>query len=136
MTSPGEFLPRLLARGIDVVVLLVILLGLGRLIGFGFDWLLIGTVTVVAYFVLLDSFIGTTPGKRALGLRVVGPDGGRPSVQQSLLRESFTTLGAVPFAGPLLALAAWIWIAVTIRASPLRQGPHDRLAGGTRVVRV
>ena len=43
-------------------------------------------------------------------------------------------LGAVPFAGPILALAAWIWIVLAIRSSPLGQGPHDHLAGGTRVV--
>ena len=29
---------------------------------------------------------------------------------------------------------AWVWIAMRIRSSPLRQGPHDLLAGGTRVV--
>jgi len=44
-------------------------------------------------------------------------------------------LGAIPFAGPVLALAAWIWIIITIRASPSGQGKHDTLAGGTRVVR-
>jgi len=29
---------------------------------------------------------------------------------------------------------AWVWIAMRIRSSLLRQGPHDLLAGGTRVV--
>jgi uncharacterized RDD family membrane protein YckC len=67
------------------------------------------------------------------GLRVLGPDGGRPTLRQALIRESFTVLGAIPFAGPLLALAAWIWIAATIRSSPTGQGKHDTLAGGTRV---
>ena len=45
-------------------------------------------------------------------------------------------LGAIPFAGPLLALAAWTNIIMTIRSSPLRVGTHDRLAGGTRVIRL
>lgn len=49
---------------------------------------------------------GATPGKLALGLRVIGPDGGRPTPRQALIREAFTVLGAIPFAGPLLALAA------------------------------
>ena len=51
-------------------------------------------------------------------------------------REAFTVLGAISFAGPLLALAAWAWIIATIRSTPLRQGKHDMLAGGTRVIRL
>ena len=39
----------------------------------------------------------------------------------------------MPFAGPLLAMAAWIWLSITIRSNPLRQGKHDQLAG-TRIV--
>jgi len=109
--------------------------GLGLVIGFGFDWLVVGAAIVLAYFVMFDALAGTTPGKFALGLRVTGPDGGHPSLVQALIRESFTVVGAIPFVGPLLALGAWVWIAATIRSSPLRQGKHDLLAGGTRVVR-
>jgi uncharacterized RDD family membrane protein YckC len=54
-------------------------------------------------------------------------------VRQAFAREAFTVAGEVPFAGPLLALAAWGWIIVTIRSNPLRQGKHDLLAG-TRVI--
>ncbi|HEX8537960.1 MAG TPA: RDD family protein, partial [Cystobacter sp.] len=104
--------------------------------GFGFDWLLLGAAIVLAYFCLLDTLVGATPGKFALGLRVIGPDGGRPSPRQALIREAFTVVGSIPFIGPLLALAAWTVIALTIRSSPLRQGKHDLLAGGTRVIRV
>jgi uncharacterized RDD family membrane protein YckC len=67
-------------------------------------------------------------------LRVTGMAGNKPSMKQALIRECFTLLGAIPFAGPLLSLAAWLWIVVSMRSSPLRQGVHDRLAG-TRVVR-
>lgn len=131
----AELPVRIAARGIDVLVLVAIDLGLGRLIGFGFDWLLIGSAIVLAYFALLDVVAGATIGKLALGLRVVGPDGGRPSLRQALTREAVTVVGAIPFAGPLLAIAAWTWIALTIRSNPLRQGKHDLLAGGTRVIR-
>ncbi|AUX34533.1 MULTISPECIES: RDD family protein [Sorangium] len=133
---PAELSSRIAARGIDVLLLAAMDVGLGQLIGFGFDWLLLGSALVLAYFTLLDAAAGTTPGKLALGLRVVGPDGGRPSLKQALLREAFTIVGSIPLLGPLLALAAWTWIALTIRSSPLRQGKHDLLAGGTRVVRV
>ncbi len=133
---PAEFPARLAARGIDALVLVALDIGLGRLMGFGFDWLLLGSATVLAYFCLLDTLVGATPGKLALGLRVTGPDGGRPSLRQALIREASTVVGAIPFVGPLLALAAWTGIAMTIRANPLRQGKHDLLAGGTRVLRI
>jgi uncharacterized RDD family membrane protein YckC len=120
---PAELPARFAARALDAALLLAAAAGLGLLLGFGWDWL------------LLDAFTGATLGKLALGLRVVGPDGGRPSLGQSLIRETFTLLGAIPIVGPPLALAAWVWIMLSIRASPLRQGRHDQLAGGTRVIR-
>lgn len=133
---PAEFPVRLLARGLDVLVLAAVDVGLGRLMGYGFDWLLVGSAVVFGYFSLLDALAGATLGKLALGLRVLGPAGGRPTLRQSLRREAFVLLGSIPFVGPLLALAAWVVIARTIRASPSRQGRHDVLAGGTRVVQL
>ena len=67
-------------------------------------------------------------------MRVQGSSGHQPSLGAALARESFVLLGAIPFVGPLLALAAWPTLCLTIRASPLGQGWHDRWAGGTRVV--
>jgi uncharacterized RDD family membrane protein YckC len=132
---PAELPARFAARFVDAIVVAAVDAGLGRLIGFGFDWLIIGAVVILAYFVLLDALAGATLGKRALGLRVIGPSGGRPSLRQALIREAFVIVGAIPFVGPLLALAAWVSIVVTIRSSPIRQGKHDRLAGGTQVIR-
>ncbi|UJR85018.1 RDD family protein [Sandaracinus amylolyticus] len=132
---PAELPVRLAARAIDVAIVVAMNVGLGQLMGFGFDWLIAGALLVLAYFALLDALVGATLGKLALGLRVVGPEGERVTMKQALTREAFTVLGAIPFLGPILALAAWIAIVVTIRKSPLRQGRHDVLAGGTRVVR-
>lgn len=132
--GPPRLALRVVARGIDVVVLAALGVGLGKLIGFGFDWLVLTALFVLVYFAGLDALFGATPGKRLTGLTVVGPDGGRPTLRQALVRESFTVLGAIPLAGPLLAMAAWIWIVATIRTSPVGQGKHDTLAGGTRVV--
>jgi uncharacterized RDD family membrane protein YckC len=136
LAHPADFRPRLLARGIDVVVLAVIDIALGRVMGFGYDWLVSSATIVLLYFALCDHLVGATAGKRAMRLRVVGPDGERPSFRAAILREAFTLLGAIPFLGPVLALGAWIWIGLGIRSSPVRQGPHDLLAGGTRVTRV
>lgn len=126
---------RLAARFLDVIVVVLLNLALGQVIGFGFDWLVLGAGVILGYFVAGDTLFGATLGKRALGLRVITGDGERPSPRQALRRELFVVVGAVPFVGPLLALGLWIWMIVTIRASALGQGPHDRFAGGTRVVR-
>lgn len=129
-----RFAPRAAARSIDVLVAAALLGALGRGIGTGPAWLILGALAVLAMFVAGD-LTGGTLGKRALGLVVVGPDGGRPTLRQAVLRESFTLLGAIPFAGPLLALAAWGVMARGIASSESGQGWHDHLAGGTGVVR-
>jgi uncharacterized RDD family membrane protein YckC len=134
--APGETPARLGARVIDVLILTAVGVGLGQAMGFGFDWLAVTATVVIVYFAGLDAAIGTTPGKLAFRLRVVGPDGNRPTPGQAVIREAFTLLGAIPFIGPVLAIAAWVWILLTVRKSPLRQGKHDLLAGGTRVIRV
>lgn len=134
-TRPVGLGVRLAARAIDAVVVTLAVGGLGGVMGFGFDWLGIGAALIFGYFVVADAWLGATLGKRMLGLAVHGPDGGRPTFAQAAAREAFTVLGAVPFAGPLLAIATWTWIGVAIRKSDAGQGPHDRLAGGTRVVR-
>lgn len=131
---PGDLKSRLAARAIDVLLLVVVDVVLGWVIGFGWHWLATGSTVVIAYFALFDALTGATPGKMQMGLRVVSVAGGRPSVTQALIREAFTLLGAIPFIGPVLAIAAWIWIIRTIQADPLGRGTHDEMAG-TRVVR-
>ncbi len=136
---PGQPVPanlgiRIGARALDVVVLAGVDVALGSVMGYGFDWLLAGTVAVLAYFTLSNALAGATIGKRVLGLRVTNAEGGRPTLKQSLIRESFTVVGSIPILGPLLALATWIVLAKSIRSDALRQGKHD-LWAGTRVVR-
>jgi hypothetical protein len=70
-----------------------------------------------------------------LGLQVRGASGGPVTPQESAIRELFVLLGAVPIIGSLLTLAAWIIIGVTINSSPENEGMHDRIAGGTRIVK-
>ena len=134
--APADIPARMAARAIDVIVLVVVSGLLGQGIGFGFDWLLLTATLVIVYFALSDALLGATLRKFALRLRVYGPEGNRPTLLQSLAREAFTLIGAIPFIGPVLALAAWTWIILSIRSSPVRQGKHDLLAGGTRVVRL
>lgn len=131
----GDLLPRFGARLLDSLIVAVVGGLLGYVLDFGTLWVALQAVLVFAYFVVLDVSQGTTLGKQLLGLRVTGPDGGKPTLQQAAIREAFTVVGAIPFAGPPLSLAAWIVIAVTINASSTNQGLHDELAGGTRVVK-
>src|SRR5207248_1690996 len=43
---------------------------------------------VVAYFAICETWTGKSLGKRWLGLRVAGPDGGRPSIGRAFFRAS------------------------------------------------
>lgn len=93
-----------------------------------------GLLTFV-YYIAFEVTQGWTPGKKLLGLSVRGAHGApKPTAKESAIRNSFTLLPIIPFGG-LLALIAYIVIAVTINSSPTRQGKHDELAGGTQVVK-
>lgn len=124
---------RTIARLLDTGLVAVVAVAAGLPSGFGLPWLVATMVAVYAYFVLPLVAFGTTPGKRALGLVVVGRRGQRPTLREAAVRESFVLLGAIPFAGPLLAVAAWIAISRSIRADAAGRGLHDRLAAGTMV---
>lgn len=93
-------------------------------------------VLMFAYFVAMEVTQGRTVGKMLLGLSVHGPGGApKPDVKQSAIRNAFTLLTIVPYIGGLLAVVAYVVIAVTINGSPTKQGKHDELAGGTQVVK-
>ena len=88
------------------------------------------------YFVAFEVTQGWTPGKKLLGLSVRGPAGApKPTLAQSAIRNSFTLLSIIPYIGGLLAVVAYMVIAVTINSSPTKQGKHDEIAGGTQVVK-
>jgi uncharacterized RDD family membrane protein YckC len=75
------------------------------------------------YQLLCHWLLGATFGKRAAGLRVVGPDGARPGLGRSTRRAAAAVAGvALMGIGPLLALF-----------TRTGQGLHD-LAAGTAVV--
>jgi uncharacterized RDD family membrane protein YckC len=59
----------------------------------------------MVYLLLCTWLLGATFGKRATGLRVVGPDGARPGLGRSARRAVATLLGvALVGIGPLVAL--------------------------------
>ena len=161
--QPADLMPRFLARLIDyvilaivnVVIVAVVVIGavMGDTAGFGGFGAtnsaagavsaVLGAILYVGYFSLMESSRGQTVGKMAMGLRVQGPDGNRPTMGEAVKRNAWAGLGAlgvVPviggLIGGLLQLAAVIYIAVTINTNvATRQGWHDQFAGGTRVVK-
>lgn len=92
--------------GIAVVVAVVLLVGLG--------------------FALLTGLRGSSPGKSALGLRVVHDETGTPvGVRAALLRTFVLGVSALPTFG--LGVATLAWTAVMDRGRQ-RRGWHDQLS--------
>ena len=78
-------------------------------------WLLVAS----SYFVLFWSTAGQTPGMRLLGVRVLGPGGGPPSIGRSVVRMVGLALAIVPM------FAGFVPVLFTAR----RRGLPDFLAG-------
>lgn len=161
---PGDLMDRALARLLDYVLLAVVnavIVGtviVGAVLGMRSGALglgggeyaataitsLLGTAIYVGYFTWMESSRGQTLGKMLMKLRVQGPTGGDPTVEEALRRNLFNALnliGLIPLIGwvlaPLAQLAAVIAIAVGIsNDTARRQGWHDRFAGGTTVVKI
>lgn len=95
-----------------------------------------------AYFVFFETKQeGSTVGKKLLKLKVQGANGGLPTIDESVKRNSWMLLIVLtwlPFVG-IIAILAWIGlviaIAVTISSDPSNQGLHDKFAGGTTVIK-
>ncbi len=124
------------ARFIDGIITAIISFVIGFILpGDGlFLTSLIGAAISLGYFALLESNSGATPGKQLLGLKVVGPDGGNPTIEQSLKRNVWLAFQIVPVIGGLAGLAAAIAIAVTISSSDANRGWHDEF-GDTTVLK-
>jgi uncharacterized RDD family membrane protein YckC len=152
---PGELLDRFLARFIDGIILAVAygVLAVGIIGGVllssagWFVYSLITTVILVAlqmgYFVYMESTRGQTVGKMLMKLRVLGPDGGNPTMEQSFRRNIWMAAGLLGVLGVLgstlsglAQLVAVIMIAVGINKDTVnRQAWHDHFGGETRVVK-
>jgi len=137
--QPGGLLVRWVARIIDGILVAIVSYALifatDTLSNYWVTGLFTGVLTFV-YFVAFEVSIGSTPGKKLLGLSVRGAGGApKPTASQSAIRNSWTLLPIIPFIGGLLGVIAIVVIAVTINGSPTKQGKHDELAGGTQVLK-
>ena len=112
------FLVRLVAAFIDGIILVVVNL----LITVVFNQQVAGLLTFIVgigYYVYFWSTSGSTPGKQAMGLRVVSTDGSIPTASKAFLRYVGYIISAIPF------FLGFIWIAF----DPQKQGWHDKIAG-------
>jgi uncharacterized RDD family membrane protein YckC len=90
-----------------------------------------GMAWFFVYEVTLTAIWGQTLGKRALRIRIVGPDGATPDWNRAARRAGLpAALGAIPFIGGLLGLG----VVLRAVAVPDRRGYHDLFAD-TKVVR-
>src|SRR5690349_16776110 len=133
LTRPAAGIgPRALARLIDFVLLAVVnavlvgVLLVGALLGLSGGFVsgvgaIIGAVVNLVYFAGLESQVGQTVGKMVVWLRVTGPSGSLPSLEEAVRRNiwvAFGAAGVLPVIGGLVGslaqLAAVAVIAVAL----------------------
>jgi len=130
---PAGVVPRALAWGIDLLLRLVVLWGFAVVLAFMRNaglgvYLLVLFTLLWLYPVLFELFWhGQTPGKRALGLRVIGADGAPVGWVASSTRNLLRTVDMLPLGYALGTLASL--------ADPCGRRLGD-IAAGTLVVHV
>lgn len=149
--APGSLLDRFLARFIDGIIVGIVSVIINVVLGVVSDsWIVTNAISAVVtavlyvgYFAYFESSRGQTIGKQIMKLKVEGPAGGNPTMEQAVRRNiwlGFGIAGVVPIVGALLGalaeLAAVIMIAVGINSDPQRQHWFDKFAGGTRVTKI
>ncbi len=90
---------------------------------------------LVIVFFLMTAYLGGTPGKLALGLRVTLDDGATtpPGLTPAALRSLPGLAGAIPGIGPVVAIGIAIASLVMVSNDDHRRSVYDRVAN-TRVV--
>lgn len=90
-------------------------------------------VTVI--FFLMDAYLGGSPGKLALGLRITRSDGVTtpPGPGPAALRALPNVATAIPVIGALISIGMTIGSIIAVATDPERRSLYDRIAN-TRVV--
>lgn len=132
--SPAGFISRFEAFIIDLIILTIVALSATWLfelifrffalnlffgnLGSGQYAPFISSLMVLVYFLYFWTFLGYTPGKLLLGLKIVRRDGSKLSLGRAILRFFGYWISAVPL------FLGFIWIIIDHR----RQSWHDKLA--------
>ena len=85
--------------------------------------------------VLCVAFLGGTPGKLAVGLRITLADATStpPGLAPAVLRSLPGLAGLIPLIGPLVGIGFGVASVIMVNTDPERRSAYDRIAG-TRVV--
>ncbi len=83
-------------------------------------------IVIVAYYVLLEAYLGWTFGKRLLDLRVIAVDGSKPGLKKSLIRNALRLVDGLP----AFSILGVVMILLTKERTRLGD-----IVAGTRVVR-
>ena len=86
---------------------------------------IVGLVISIAYYIGFWTWRGQTPGKIALGIKIIRTDGSSLSLGMSILRYIGYIISAI------ILLIGYLWIAFDSR----KQGIHDKIAD-TYVIRL
>ena len=76
----------------------------------------------IAYYILMEGYMGATIGKLVIGLKVQMEDGSPCTISASVIRNLLRIVDALPFIVPYLVGAIMVW------SSPTRQRLGDRVA--------
>ena len=115
------FWVRLAAAIIDGIITGVV----GTIIDLLAGTAILGSIFSVVYYVLFTGLKGQTPGKMALGIRVVDSQGNPPGIMRAILREVLGKLVST-----VVFILGFLWVVWDRR----KRGWHDHIAG-TYVVR-
>lgn len=93
---------------------------------------IIMVVVWLAYRVLMETKVGGTLGKMAIGARVVSADGQNVTASAALLRNSWyiltMALGFIPFVGVWAQLGIYVGLGISIGQNAQKQSATDNLA--------
>ena len=118
MPDYAGFWPRALAFLIDALVVVVVLAPLVVVLGPG-GWDLLGLLAVAVAVLGFWRYCGATPGKIAVGLKIVdAASGGPPTLGRLVLRFFAYFVSALPL------YLGFLWAAFDRR----KQGWHDKIA--------
>jgi uncharacterized RDD family membrane protein YckC len=117
--AKGGFWIRLVAYIIDAIILGIVSGIIQAIFGQGAVASVLGIIIGLAYVVYFWTTSGATPGKMAMGLRVVSTDGSPLTVGKAVIRY----VGY--FVSGIVILIGFIWIAFDAN----KQGWHDKIAG-------
>jgi uncharacterized RDD family membrane protein YckC len=97
--------------------------------------LLAGLIVAVLQMVMI-AYLGGTPGKLMVGLRITTDDGATtpPGLSRAFRRMLPAFVGIVPYIGGLIGIGFMVMSLVWVNTDPERRSAYDRFAG-TRVVR-